>query len=76
MPLIAIPIVGVDKDKNSLLLDVAALGDQLNLLKMSIPTARYTKLETKSSRTVAFDYSLSTLIFDIQTTMVPLEPTD
>ena len=72
-PLIAIPIVGVTKDKKNLLLDVAALGDQLNLLKMLDPNGSMTKLQTKSSRTVSFDYSLSTLVFDIETTMVPFE---
>ncbi|MBI1862486.1 MAG: zinc-dependent metalloprotease, partial [Deltaproteobacteria bacterium] len=33
----------------------------------------YTKLKTKSSKTVSIDYSLSTLVFDVEVTMVPIE---
>lgn len=68
-----IPIVGVDDTKGLIYLDLAALGAELNLVEILDPKGDYTKLKTKSSKTTAFDYSTSTLVFDVEATMVPIE---
>lgn len=73
VPLLTIPIVGVDESKKVVVLDLAALGNELNLIQMLDPTGEYTKLKTKSSKTVSFDYSISTLVFDVEVTMIPLD---
>jgi hypothetical protein len=72
-PLISFPVVGVDEEKQMVMVDLAAVGDSLNLIKMLDPDGSYTKLKTESSKTVALDYSLSTLVFDVQATMVPVD---
>lgn len=69
--LLTIPIVGVDDDKDTVLVDLSGLGKDLNLVQMKDPTGRYTQMVTKTVDTVSFDYSLSTLVFDIETKMVP-----
>jgi len=71
-PLINIPVVGVDVAKQLIYLDLGALGSALNLAQMMDPTGAYTKLKTKVSETQLFDYSYSTLVFDIKTTMIPI----
>ncbi len=71
--LIGIPIVGVDDKSSTVFLDLSSLGEQLNLIEMLDPDGSYTKLKTKSAKTVAVDYSVSTLVFDVEVTMVPLE---
>lgn len=75
-PLITLPVVGVDEASKSVVVDLAPLGQELNLLQMMDPEGEVTHLTTKSSKTTAFDYSLSTLVFDVQTTMVPVKEED
>lgn len=70
--LISLPALGVDTAKGVVLIDLAGLGKELNLIEMQDPQGSFTGLKTKSSETVAFDYSLSTLVFDIQTKMIPV----
>jgi hypothetical protein len=72
--LVAIPVVGVDSAKQMLMVDLAALGD-MNLLSILDPDGKATELKAKSSKTMSFDYSLSTLVFDVQATMVPIDNT-
>jgi len=72
VPLITFPVVGVDEKSQSVILDLAPLGKELNLLQMMDPEGEATHLTTKTSVTKAFDYSLSTLVFDVETTMVPV----
>ena len=69
-----LPVLGIDTQRNLVLVDVAALGDELNLVQMFDPQGQFTKLQTKSNATVAFDYSYSTLVFDVETAMTPLVP--
>ncbi len=71
--LVDIPIVGVKPAENTLLVDLAVLGDELNLVEMLDPKGDYTKLKTKTSKVVLFDYSVSTLVFDVEVTMVPID---
>ena len=78
-PLIAlqdIPIAGIDTEKNLLLLDLAALGKDLDLMSVLDPEGEELHLKTKYSKTVTFDYSLSTLIFDIESHMLPVAAKD
>lgn len=71
--LVGIPIVGVDEKGQSIFLDLSSLGSQLNLVEILDPDGSYTKLKTKTAKTVAVDYSVSTLVFDVEVTMVPVE---
>ena len=73
VPLIVLPVAGVDEAKGTVLVDLAPLGKELNLVAMMDPEGEFTKLKAKSSKTVAFDYSLSTLVFDVESHMIPLE---
>jgi hypothetical protein len=60
------------------MLDLAPIGKELDLVSMMDPTGAYTKLRAVSSTTTTFDYSVSTLVFDIKTKMIPVDadPTD
>jgi hypothetical protein len=72
--LITIPIVGIDNDKKQILVDLSAIGNSLNLMKMHDPSGKRTKLQPKSSETITFDYDVKTLVFDIKSTFVPAKP--
>ena len=74
--LIYIPIVNVSEDMQTIYLDLSAIGKGLDLIKMLDPKGDYTKLVSVSSATTAMDYSVSTLVFDIVSTMVPVGTTD
>ncbi len=67
----AIPIVGVDEAKGNLMLDLKKLGNELNFIEMIDPNGDYTELKTVSSSVTTFDYSTSTLVFDVEVKMVP-----
>ncbi len=77
-PLISFPIIGIDEKKQQVILDLAPLGRELDLVSMLDPKGEYTQLKAIASATTAVDYSLSTLVFDVKTTMIPLKanPTD
>lgn len=75
VPIQGIPIVGVDEAKGQLLLDLKALGADLNLIEMLDPDGEYTELKTVASSVTTFDYSLSTLVFDVEVKMVPKKET-
>ncbi len=68
-----IPIVGINQADSTLILDLATLGDDLNLVQMMDPKGDYLKMKTKTSQVVLFDYSVSTLVFDVEVTMIPLD---
>jgi hypothetical protein len=72
--LVAIPVTAIDTANNLLVLDLAALGPELDLVTMLDPEGEYTGLEAVDSRTTALDFSLSTLIFDVETKFVPKPP--
>ncbi len=72
-PLISFPVAGVDAAKNLVMVDLSTIGESLNLVALLDPDGSYTKLKTKSSKTVAADYSVSTLVFDVEATMIPVD---
>lgn len=74
--LIYIPIVKVSDDSKVVYVDLTTLGKGLDLIKMLDPTGGYTKLRSVSSSTTTVDYSLSTLVFDIVSKMVPVGTAD
>lgn len=71
--LISMPIVGFDEAKNLVMVDMSAIGQELDLVTMMDPKGSYTKLKAVGSDTVAVDYDLKTLLFDIKTKMIPLD---
>lgn len=72
-PLISFPIVGLDQASNMIILDMASIGKELNLVGMLDPNGDYTQLKTLSSVTTGVDFSYSTLVFDVLTTMIPVK---
>jgi hypothetical protein len=70
--LMGLPVVGLDSSKQNLIVDLSAVGSQLDLVGMVDPNGEYTGLKTKVAKTVALDYSLSTLVFDVDSHMIPL----
>ncbi len=70
--ILTIPIVALNVEEEKVVLDLAAIGESLNLIKMLDPDGSYTQLKTISSRTVAVDFSDSTLVFDVKVSMIPL----
>lgn len=73
--LMALPVLALDPAKSTVMIDIAPLGNALNLVQMMDPKGGYTKLKTKTNLTKAFDYSYSTLVFDVETTMEPVVAT-
>lgn len=70
--LISFPVVGFDPQSQMLILDLAPIGRELDLISMLDPQGGYTQLKAIKSATTAVDYSVSTLVFDIKTTMIPV----
>ena len=71
--LINILISGVSQDQSLIYLDLSSLGQQLDLRAMYNDDSRFDRFKSKASKTVAFDYSKSTLIFDIEATLIDEE---
>lgn len=71
--LINFPIVGFNQETGMLIVDMSAIGKELDLISMLDPKGEYTKLKAVSSDTVAVDFDMKTLIFDIQTKMIPVD---
>ena len=70
-PLMNLEIVGYNQETEMLILDMAGIGKELDLISMLDPDGEYTNLKAISSSTTAVDYSYSTLVFDITTKMQP-----
>ncbi len=68
--LVTLPVLSVDDTKQLVMLDLSAVGRDLDLIGMLDPKGQATKLKTRSARTVAVDYSQSTLVFDVESHMV------
>jgi len=75
-PLIYIPITEVSSNMETIYLYLSSIGRGLDLIKMLDENGDYTKLISVASTTTAMDYSVSTLVFDIVSTMVPVGTTD
>lgn len=73
-----IPVVGVDTENGTLLVDLSALGQKLNLISITDPEGTETELKPKSSYTTVLDYSAATLVFDVESDMIPVasDPSD
>lgn len=76
--LINFPIVGYNQDSGMLVVDMSAIGKELDLITMLDPRGDYTQLKAISSETVEVDFDMKTLVFDIQTKMIPVtaDPSD
>lgn len=70
--LINLPIVGYNQDTGMLIVDMAAIGKELDLISMLDPEGEYTKLKAISSDTTSVDFDMKTLVFDIKTKMIPV----
>jgi hypothetical protein len=77
-PIINFPIVGYNQETGMLVIDMSAIGKELDLVTMLDPQGDYTQLKAISSETVEVDFDMKTLIFDIQTKMIPVtaDPSD
>lgn len=76
--LLNFPIVGYNQETGMLIVDMSAIGKELDLISMLDPQGQYTQLKAVSSDTTAVEYDMKTLIFDIKTKMIPVtaSPTD
>jgi hypothetical protein len=70
--LLSLPILGFNPESNMLIVDMSAIGKELDLMSMLDPQGEYTKLKSISSDTTAVDYDMKTLIFDIKSRMIPV----
>jgi len=70
--LISFPIKGLDLDTGMIIIDLASIGKELNLMALLDPEGEYTKLKSISSETVSVDFDMKTLLFDVQIKMIPL----
>jgi hypothetical protein len=68
--MLSVPIVGVDQIKGTIVVDLTPIGQGLNLIGRIYPDSPDAELKLKTSETTNFEYSLSTLIFDIDSTMI------
>lgn len=72
--LINFPIVGFNQEAGMLIIDMAPIGEELDLISMLDPKGEYTQLRAISSSTTSVDFDVKTLVFDIETKMIPTEP--
>ena len=70
--LLSLPIVGFNQETGMIILDMAEIGKELDLITMLDPNGSYTQLKAISSATTKVEYDMKTLVFDIQTKMVPV----
>jgi hypothetical protein len=74
--LLEIPVKGVDEEKKLIFLDLASLGDVLDLTALRKGDSTLALFKGKSSKTVRFDYSNKTLVFDVEANLVEKNTTD
>ncbi len=73
--LIAFPIVSMSDDQSTVYVDLAAVGQGLDVIGL-MGAAQFFGLEIQSSNTVTFDFSNGTLVFDVESQykVVPKQP--
>ncbi len=64
--LLQLPITAVDAEKNLVYVDLSGLGKMLNLKQLHKNDSRLKDYSSKSSQVTLFDYSMSTLVFDVE----------
>jgi hypothetical protein len=74
LPLIAFPVVAVDTQKGLLMVDLSAVGRDLDLIKIEDPTGEGTGLKSISTVTKSFDYSIQTIVFDVESQLTAVDP--
>ncbi len=75
-PLINFPIVGFNREKELLIVDMSAIGQELDLISMLDPKGEYTQLKAISSDVTSVEFDMKTLVFDIKTKMIPIPKTN
>ncbi len=68
-----IPVVGVDTANSYLLVNLSAIGQELNLISIFDPEGQETELKPRASYTSMLDYSAATLVFDVDGDMIPVD---
>lgn len=71
--IVEIPSVGESAEKGLLYLDLSKLGSKLDLASIRKGDPSLSKLKSKSSDVVRFDFSDNTLVFDVDAHMIPSE---
>jgi hypothetical protein len=76
--LVNFPIVGFNQETGMLILDLSAIGKELDLITMLDPSGEYTKLKAVSADATTVEFDMKTLIFDVKTKMIPVtsDPND
>ncbi len=69
--LVSFPVLGLDQSNGKVIVDLSAVGQGLDLVKRLDPTGENSGLKTRSAKTVSYDYSLATLVFDVESQMIP-----
>jgi hypothetical protein len=75
--LVVLPVLGVDEHLKTVIVDIAAIGADLDLLAFNETDEDgdgyydYTELKSISSRAVSVENSLSTVVFDVETLTEP-----
>lgn len=75
-PVIDIPIVGIDSLKKIAYVDLSSLGQGLDLTAVRDGDPLLARFKSKSSITARFDFSQSTLVFDIESHLVDKSTSD
>lgn len=71
--IIGFPIRAVDESAQRIVVDIGAVGASLDLVSLVDPSGSFTGLKAISAKTVLVDFSNSTLVFDVESLMEPIE---
>ena len=74
--LLQIPVVGTDTEKQVVYLNLAELGQKLDLMAVFKDHPVLMRFKAKSSKVIKMDYSFSTLVFDVQAHLVDVNAVD
>ncbi len=69
----SLPITGEEPGGQAIVVDLASVGKDFNLVSLLDPDGEGLQLKTKLARTVRVDYDLSTLVFDVESHLIPLD---
>ncbi len=74
LPLFAFPITAIDSKSNLLMIDISAVGRNLDFMAIADPDGEGTGLKSTGSVAKSFDYSSQTIVFDIESKMTAADP--